>query len=29
MSRPKLKRPEPGTVLGTLALIVALAGNAT
>lgn len=28
MSRPKLKRPSPGTVLGTLALIVALAGNA-
>ena len=27
MSRPKLKRPAPGTVLGTLALIVALAGN--
>jgi len=29
MSRPKLKRPTPGTVLGTLALIVALAGNAS
>jgi hypothetical protein len=29
MSRPKLKRPAPGTVLGTLALIVALAGNAS
>lgn len=28
MRRPKLKRPSPGTVLGTLALIVALAGNA-
>lgn len=27
MSRPKLKRPAPGTVLGTLALIVAIAGN--
>jgi hypothetical protein len=27
MSRPKLKRPAPGTVLGTLALIVAVAGN--
>lgn len=28
MRRPQLKRPSPGTVLGTLALIVALAGNA-
>jgi hypothetical protein len=28
MSRPFLKRPAPGTVLGSLALIVALAGNA-
>lgn len=27
MSRPKLKRPAPGTLLGTLALIVAVAGN--
>jgi hypothetical protein len=27
MSKPKLQRPAPGTVLGTLALIVALAGN--
>ena len=27
MSKPKLKRPAPGTVLGALALIVALAGN--
>ena len=27
MSRPKLKRPAPGTVLGLLALIVAVAGN--
>jgi hypothetical protein len=28
MSRPKLKRPAPGTVLGLLALIVALVGTA-
>jgi len=28
MPRPSLKRPSPGTVLGSLALIVALAGNA-
>lgn len=28
MSKPKLKRPAPGTVLGALALIVAVAGNA-
>lgn len=28
MSRPQLKRPTPGTVLGLLALIVAVAGNA-
>jgi len=28
MSKPKLKRPSPGTILGGLALIVALAGNA-
>ena len=28
MSKLKLKRPAPGTVLGTLALVVALAGNA-
>jgi hypothetical protein len=27
MRRPKLKRPSPGTVLGLLALIVAVAGN--
>jgi hypothetical protein len=27
-SKPKLKRPAPGTVLGALALIVAVAGNA-
>jgi hypothetical protein len=27
MTRPNLKRPAPGTVLGTLALIVAVAGN--
>ncbi len=27
MSRSKLKRPAPGTVLGTLALVVAVAGN--
>lgn len=27
MSKPKLKRPAPGTVLGALALIVAVAGN--
>jgi hypothetical protein len=28
MRRPKLKRPAPGTALGFLALLVALAGNA-
>jgi hypothetical protein len=28
MSKPKLKRPAPGTVLGLLALIVALLGTA-
>jgi len=27
MRRPKLKRPSPGTILGLLALIVAVAGN--
>ncbi|HWW66509.1 MAG TPA: hypothetical protein VNY83_00865 [Solirubrobacterales bacterium] len=27
MSKPKLKRPAPGTILGALALIVAIAGN--
>jgi hypothetical protein len=28
MKKPRLRRPSPGLVLGTLALIVALAGNA-